>query len=261
MISTLNWLIPASSALIALVVWGILVVGARRAAIDGASRRRFIARSGAVLLGWLGAAVALGALGVFEASSDSVFPTLLLALVIPIMLGMTALRRSSVLDAVLNAVPLPWLAGIQLYRVIGIVFLALYVGDLLPGEFALPAGAGDVVVGLAAPVVAWMFVKRAQGSGLTLLGWNILGVVDLVIAVATGFLTSPSPIQTLSLDAPNGLITAWPLVLVPAFAVPVSILLHVAVFRKLKSEMSILAGREFTRTPKDEGWISRLITI
>src|SRR5688572_28411282 len=164
MISTIGWLIPAASGLIALAVWGTLVYGARRAGVGG----RFVAISGAAIFGWLGAAIALG-------SSGSVLPTLLFALVLPVIAGITAIRRSSDLDAVLNAVPLPWLAGIQLYRVIGAVFLALYFGDLLPGEFALPAGAGDVVVGLAAPVVAWMFVKRAQGSGFTLLGWNLVG--------------------------------------------------------------------------------------
>jgi len=257
MISTMGWLIPASGALIALTAWGTLAYGAKRAGVGG----RFISMSGAVLLGWLGAAMALGAGGVFQASATRTFPALLIALVAPIAAGVWAFRRSAALRLALDSIPAPWLVGIQLYRVIGVAFLALYFGDLLPVEFALPAGAGDVVVGLAAPVVAWMFVKRAQGSGFTLLGWNLVGVLDLVIAVATGFLTSPGPLQAFSLDAPNNLITAWPLVLVPAFAVPLSILLHLAVFRKLKSEMAILAGRDLSRAPKGEGWISRLITI
>ena len=257
MISTMGWLIPASGALIALTVWGTLAYGAKRAGVGA----RFISMSGAVLLGWLGAAMALGAGGVFEASATRTFPALLIALVAPIAAGVWTFRRSAALRLALDSIPAPWLVGIQLYRVIGVVFLALYFGDLLPVEFALPAGAGDVVVGLAAPVVAWMFVKRAQGSGFTLLGWNLVGVLDLVIAVATGFLTSPGPLQAFSLDAPNDLITARPLVLVPAFAVPLSILLHLAVFRKLKSEMAILAGRDLSRAPKGEGWISRLITI
>jgi hypothetical protein len=259
MISTIGWLIPASSALIALVAWGTLVVGARRAAIDDASRRRFIATSGAVLLGWFGAALALGASGFF--SSGSVIPTVLFALVIPLIAGITAFRRSSVLDAVLNAVPLPWLAGMQLYRVVGGIFLALYVAGELPVEFALPAGAGDVAVGLAAPVVAWMFMKRAQGSGSTLLGWNLVGVLDLVIAVATGFLTSPGPFQAFALESPNRLISAWPLVLVPAFVVPLSILLHLAVFRKLKVEMSAPAGSEVPPGVHAEGWVSKLMVV
>lgn len=260
MTEILDGFIPATMAAVALLVWGTLAYGARRAAIDDATRRRFVATSGALLLGWLGLAAALGAAGVFQATTTRVFPALLIALVAPIAAGAWAFRRSAVLKLALEAVPAPWIAGLQAYRVIGAVFLALYVADLMPGEFALPAGAGDVAVGLAAPVVAWMFMRRAQGSGLTLLGWNIVGLLDLVVAVATGFLTSPGPLQALSLNAPNVLITSWPLVLVPAFAVPLSVLLHLAVLRKLKSEMGIIAAQEMSRAPKDEGWISRLIT-
>jgi len=256
-----TWLVPASTLMVALLAWGTLAFGARRAAIEPAARRRFVLASGAVILAWLGAAAALGASGFFSASSGIVIPTVPFALVMPVIAGIAAFRRSSVLDAVLNAVPLPWLAGMQLYRVVGGVFLALYVAGELPGEFALPAGAGDVAVGLAAPAVAWLFFARAQGSGLAMLGWNIIGLLDLGVAVATGFLTSPGPLQVLAHDAPNNLITAWPLVLVPAFAVPLSVLLHLAALRRLKSEFGSVAKEEPAGdSRRDQGWISRLIT-
>jgi hypothetical protein len=63
--------------------------------------------------------------------------------------------------------------------------------------------------------------------------WNILGLLDLAVAVTTGFPTSPSPLQMYSFDLPNELITAYPLVLVPVFGVPLGVLLHVASFIKL----------------------------
>jgi hypothetical protein len=48
-----------------------------------------------------------------------------------------------------------------------------------------------------------------------------------------GILTSPSPLQLFAFEAPNELITAFPLVLVPVFLVPVSVLLHLASLTKL----------------------------
>lgn len=48
-------------------------------------------------------------------------------------------------------------------------------------------------------------------------------------------MTSPGPFQILALGAPNLAITAYPLVLVPAFAVPLSILLHVFAMRNLRT--------------------------
>jgi hypothetical protein len=41
-----------------------------------------------------------------------------------------------------------------------------------------------------------------------------------------GFLSSPGPFQLLARDIPNVLVTAFPLVLVPAFSVPLFLLLH-----------------------------------
>jgi hypothetical protein len=58
-------------------------------------------------------------------------------------------------------------------------------------------------------------------------------MADLAVAVTTGFLTSPSPVQLLALDRPNTLVTAFPLVLIPVFLVPLSVLLHLASLRKL----------------------------
>jgi hypothetical protein len=46
--------------------------------------------------------------------------------------------------------------------------------------------------------------------------------------VTAGVLTSPSPFQLLAFDLPNELIRQFPLVLVPVFLVPVSVLLLAA---------------------------------
>src|SRR2546430_2379371 len=118
-----------------------------------------------------------------------------------------------------------------------------YALGRLPGEFAIPAGAGDMAVGLAAPVVGYLFYKGSRWSCLGVLSWNIAGILDLVVAVATGFLTSPGPFQALALDTPNELITAFPLVLVPLYAVPLSILLHLAALKRLKVELGVLSNK------------------
>ena len=60
-----------------------------------------------------------------------------------------------------------------------------------------------------------------------------MGLLDLAIAVTTGFLTSPSPLQMYAFDVPNELIAAYPLVLVPVFGMPLAVLLHVASLIKL----------------------------
>jgi hypothetical protein len=229
------WTLPASIFVIAFLVWGLFMFYARRSALETDVRRRFAMAAGAYLLGWIVLAFALGSRGVFQATSSRVLPAVVLGMAPPILIGTFLLYRSSALNAIIAAIPLPWLVGVQLYRVLGLYFLVLLALGRLPAEFAIPAGVGDVVVGLAAPAVGYLFHKGYRWSYLAVLSWSIVGILDIVVAVATGFLSSPGPFQALALETPNELITAFPLVLVPLFAIPLSTLLHLAALKRLRA--------------------------
>jgi hypothetical protein len=241
--SIIAWTISSSIVLIAFSVWGLLMFYAHRSTLETDARRRFAVASAACLLGWLVLAFVLGSAGVFQATTSRAFSPVAVGIAVTVLTGMFLLSRSSALNTVLAAIPLSWLVGVQLYRVMGLNFLVLYALGSLPPEFAIPAGVGDVVVGLAAPVVGYLFYKGYRWSCLTVLGWNIVGTLDLVVAVATGFLSSPGPFQVLALETPNELITVFPLVLVPVFAVPLSILLHLAALKRLKAVLGVTSNK------------------
>lgn len=181
---------------------------------------------------WFAAAVAVSYAGVFRGTPSSP-PTIEFGIFTPIILGLVWLWRSATAKRLLDAVPQSWLVGLQFYRVLGAIFLVMYAQDRMPAAFAVPAGAGDVAIGLLAPIIAIAYARGVAGRELLVVGWNLLGLLDLANAIATGFLTSPSPLQALSLDAPNQLITEYPLVLVPLFGVPLAVILHVASLIKL----------------------------
>jgi hypothetical protein len=88
---------------------------------------------------------------------------------------------------IIAAVAQSQLVAFQFYRVLGVTFLVLYAAGQLPGIFALPAGWGDVMVGLTALMVGARAARSENDQLVTL--WNWLGISDLVIAVATGFLS------------------------------------------------------------------------
>ena len=178
-----------------------------------------------IVLVWFGVVFYLAKDGVFEAGSTTI-PIIPFAILIPIIVGLWLLMRSETVAIVIDTTPLSWLVGLQVYRVIGGIFVVLWIGGLLPGQFAIPAGIGDVLVGVLAAVVAAMLAGGVRGARGSAIGWNLIGILDLVVAVATGFLSSPGPLQVLALDQPNVLTTAYPLVLIPAFAVPLSLILH-----------------------------------
>jgi hypothetical protein len=56
------------------------------------------------------------------------------------------------------------------------------------------------------------------------------------LAVTMGFVTSPSPFQLFAFDLPNELISRFPLVLIPVFLVPLSVLFHMASLAKLRRD-------------------------
>ena len=183
-----------------------------------------------ILISWFLLALALGLAGAYKAAPDRI-PTIQYGIFIPFLIGAWLIWRSPAVGRLIDAVPQPWIVGVQLYRALGVIFLILYVTDRMPGLFAWPAGVGDVIVGLLAPVVALAYARDARRNAGRVTTWNVLGILDLVVAITTGFITSPSPL--FSYEPPNELIAIFPLVLIPVYLVPLSLLLHLASLAKL----------------------------
>jgi hypothetical protein len=188
------------------------------------SARALIAPSFIVVALWLIVAFTLSARGFFASSGGSVPRIAYSAIPLAVgYLGYSLLR--SVREAV-DQIPLDRMIGLQLYRALGVVFLIEWMLGALPGAFALPAGIGDMAIGLAAPWVAARVKAGAPGAREAAIRWNVLGIADLVIAVTMGVLTTPGPLHVMALGAPNAGIITLPLALIPTIAVPFSILLH-----------------------------------
>ncbi|HKW90780.1 MAG TPA: hypothetical protein VJX92_02705 [Methylomirabilota bacterium] len=175
------------------------------------------------LVGWFVIAEWLGRSGVYEPRPDGL-PLLPIAIALPLTVGLVLALRSSRLAAVLDAIPQSWLIGVQVYRVLGLVILIQLARGLAPWQFALPAGIGDVLTGLFALPVAASLIARPGDAGPRAVAWNLFGITDLVVALTLGALTSPGPLQALAFDHPNQFF--YPLVMIPTFAVPWSIILH-----------------------------------
>ncbi len=113
------------------------------------------------------------------------------------------------------------LTFVQSWRIVGFTFLVLYAAGLLPGVFALPAGWGDIAIGATAPLAALKLANFSRRRSFIF--WQTLGIFDLVMAVTLGTtarLLSPHEVAT-------ALMTVLPLSLIPTFAVPLLIVLHI----------------------------------
>ena len=109
----------------------------------------------------------------------------------------------------------------QSWRIVGFTFVLLEARGVLPTIFALPAGYGDMAIGMTATLAAWMLANPARRNGFIV--WQLLGIADLVTAVSLG--------TTARLLIPEGAsmaaMTVLPLSLVPTFLVPLFLIFHV----------------------------------
>ena len=224
--------------LLLVMLWAGVRRGARELQLTPERRATLLRTTATLLGGWLVLAFWLGAKGVYQGASGSMLPGLLLglAVVLPIVIGLTLAAASRTVRDILAVTPPHLLIGVQLYRLLGVVFLVLPAQERIPAEFANPAGWGDVVVGASAPIVAALYYRdAARWHGLAVF-WSLFGLADLVVAVTMGVLTAPGDLQRLAFDRPNALVATFPLVLVPTVLVPISILLHLLTLRRLRSE-------------------------
>lgn len=203
----------------------LLVLGLQRAKLADDEKWAFGRRVVVVYIAWLTVILALGLKGAFMPGHAPVyaFP---LALFGPIIVFSVVLLRAKQMHAILLALPVHWLIRLQVYRIIGGLFLVLYLQGFMPGEFALPAGIGDVAVGLLALYVAGKLAENFGKNRRLAIMWNGLGLFDLFIAVSMGFATAPGPFQMIAHDTPNLLVGLHPIILIPLFAVPSSAILH-----------------------------------
>ena len=147
-------------------------------------RGRAVWSAVALLTAFYIAALIPARLGFYRGSPPPVpaiqYAMLPMGLLTPIIVGILLFLWWRPLRRIVEAVPQQWLVGLQLYRTLGIIFLILYSAGRLPAQFAWPAGAGDVLVGLLAPLVAIAHTRKWRHANALVLAWNLFGIADLV---------------------------------------------------------------------------------
>jgi hypothetical protein len=127
---------------------------------------------------------------------------------------------------------------VQSWRIVGFVFLVLATYGVLPKAFALPAGWGDMFIGATAPLVAWKLA--IPGHRRTFLLWQVLGMIDLVMAVTLGTLAQLIDHRGI----PTTAMTVLPLSMIPTFAVPLLLIVHF---------VCVAQARRWPAQPRAEG--------
>ena len=126
------------------------------------------------------------------------------------------------------------LTALQSWRVIGFAFLPLYAFGHLPALFAWPAGIGDLLVGLAAPFLAWQVLKSPSFSRTRrFLAFHLLGLFDFALAIAAAAMSSGVVPRLVPGGIGSAAMEVWPMNIFPGFLVPLFIILHLSVLLPL----------------------------
>jgi hypothetical protein len=177
--------------------------------------------TGGLIAAWFIFALAASALHVFKTNPNLPPLALGLAVLTPIVVFLFWYATSAGFRQFALSLDPRTLTFVHSWRIAGFTFLALYAAGILPGVFALPAGWGDIAIGATAPLAALKLANFSRRRSFIF--WQILGIFDLVLAVTLGTaarLISPHGVTT-------EVMTVLPMSLIPTFAVPLLIMLHV----------------------------------
>jgi hypothetical protein len=214
--------IPAATS--AVLYRGALAVGVGRRAATAVT-----ATTAAVLGSWIVVSGLLARAGVYSPDPGDGVPWFLVAVTATLITLLLATRIPLVSRILADPGTPARLALPHTLRVVGVLFLIVMAQGDLPAAFALPAGLGDIAIGVAAPFVARRLARGTSRAWAV--RFNVLGILDLVVAGIIGFLLLELVEVTLS-TAP---LTMLPLALVPTTAVPLAVALHIVSLRRLRT--------------------------
>jgi len=181
---------------------------------------------------WTGLAAALASANLFLGTNPVGPPTIGMMIVFPLVATAVAASVSPSVRASLLGMPMPFLIGLNVWRVAGGFFLLLAAEGRLAGPFPTSAGWGDVITGVLALPVAWLAL-RGQSTPLVW-AWNAFGMLDLMAALAFGIISANgSPLQIIHAGQGSEAVQALPWSLIPTVLVPMYLIVHGIIFAKL----------------------------
>jgi hypothetical protein len=144
--------------------------------------------------------------------------------------------NTNLYQKIVTNAPLENLVKLHVFRLLGVFFILLALHDALPKPFAYIAGVGDVLTAISSIFVAKAIQQRKRYTSKLTLYWNIFGTIDILFtAIAANVLTKIS-IDTGAMGVDT--LARFPFCIIPAFAPPTILLIHWAIFKKLKKQSS-----------------------
>lgn len=187
-----------------------------------------------VSIAWLVIQAALGLAGFYQVT-DTMPPRFLLAIAPPVA-AIIILLLSKKGRSLVMTWDLRWATILHVVRIpVELVLFWLFLQKAVPALMTFEGNNFDIVSGITAPLILWMGFRQGIAKKALLLFWNLICLVLLINIVVHAILSSPLPFQQFAFDQPNIAVLYFPFILLPAFVVPVVLLMHlVSIMRLIK---------------------------
>ena len=134
----------------------------------------------------------------------------------------------------IDSLQLKWLTLINVIRIpIEIILYYVFLEGLIPHLMTFVGYNHDIISGVSAPIIYYLFFVKKKLHYNVLLIWNIFCLALLVNIVSIAILSAKTPFQQLAFEQPNIGVTYFPLVWLPAIIVPIVLLSHLVCIRHI----------------------------
>jgi hypothetical protein len=173
----------------------------------------------------------------FYASHYDQFPPRFLLAIGPPMVAIFVLLVLAWKSAYFERISLKGMTYIHVFRfpLELIVLSGLATAGYIP-EIMTYMGEGrnyDIIVGITAPIVAYLYFSRKSISIRGLLAWNIISLLFLINVTSHAILSLPYPFQLFAEDQPNIAVLYFPFIWLPTLLVGVAYFCHIISIHKL----------------------------
>ncbi len=202
--------------------------GVVRSPLNDAEKSVYRRTINMVTVFWTAAIWLASLMNIMSYHAGDSWPRVALPLFIPVIIALALLLHPTV-KTIINNIPVATLVGVQTFRLAGFVFLVIPALGHLPQVF-VTGGYGDIATGLLAIGAGIMLAKNSAGATLWFILFSVVGLCDLLNVAGLLFYFYPS---WSSVVPSSAALADFSLVMVPALAAPIALILHLYAIRNV----------------------------
>ena len=213
---------------VGLVLLALLVVGWRYL------ERRVFAALAIGATAWLAYVGVMSYFGVV--GNPALRPPGAVYILLPVIALVAFVSRSVVGMRAALVVPAAVVIALQAFRIgVELLLHRLYVDGLVPKLMTYEGGNVDIVIGLSAPLIAWLSTRGRSGMQWALV-WNVAGLAALANVAIRAVGTAPGALHVIHSEVPNLAVGMFPFTYLAGLFAPLAVLGHVLAIRSLRSQ-------------------------